>query len=145
VIFLPNAAWLSLVAQCLWFVDALLFLADSHQMNKYADARKLPTLRLGADGKVVTHWVEDADPAGQLRVRRSSRYIEVNRGGRRRSSVMSFDRPPQRHQKQQQQKKKKRSAPAWAAEVESVPPRLQTVVSGRLLDSSLPASSIQQS
>ena len=29
-VFLPLD-WLSFVAQCLWFVDALMFLADSHQ------------------------------------------------------------------------------------------------------------------
>ena len=52
------------------------------QMNKYADTRKLPHLRLGPDGRVVTHWVEDADPAGGARVRRSSRFIKYNSGGR---------------------------------------------------------------
>ena len=42
--------------RCLWCLDALLFLADSHQMGKHAGTLKLPTLMLGPDGRLETGW-----------------------------------------------------------------------------------------
>lgn len=88
--FVTNDYWdnvLTLVAQGLWCFDAVLFLLDQAAMDAMSDVRKLPVVGVSAGGELEVQWQEDRDASGQARPRRSSRRVEHNRGGRRRSSV----------------------------------------------------------
>lgn len=88
--FVTDSNWdniLTLVAQGLWCFDAFLFLLDQAAMDTLPDVRKLPVVRISAEGELEVRWEEDRDASGQVRPRRSSRRVEHNRGGRRRSSV----------------------------------------------------------
>lgn len=88
--FVTNSYWdniLSLAAQGLWCFDAVLFLLDQAIMDTMSDVRKLPVVQVAVEGTVEVRWEEDRDALGHARPRRSSRMVQHNRGGRRRSSV----------------------------------------------------------